>query len=274
MRIRWKNVRAKSAALGASWLLVLGVWLVGCVRSPVPPAPGMRAASADSTLPDTGKIPSTLDGDAIRLGKLIFDHTPKYASRYVGNQLSCGDCHINSGTAAHAAPMIDLPGLFPMFNKRAGHVISLEERLQECFTRSENGTPPPTDSKEIRALMAYINWLSPQDVKGKVYPGRGFIQLPPMTGDSRRGKLVYTQQCAACHGADGAGVPPVLPPVWGSGSYNDGAGMNNPQKMAAFLALNMPQNHPGTLTAQDSYDVAAYIHSKPRPKFNQKYKGY
>jgi hypothetical protein len=48
--------------------------------------------------------------------------------------------------------------------------------------------------------------------------------------------------------------------------------MNKPQKMAAFLFHNMPQNAPGTLTAQDAYDVAAYIHTKPRPKFNPAYK--
>ena len=34
---------------------------------------------------------------------------------------------------------------------------------------------------------------------------------------------------------------PVLPPVWGPDSYNDGAGMNNPEKTAAFLLHNMPE---------------------------------
>ncbi len=72
-------------------------------------------------------------------GKLIFDQTPKYAPKYTGNQLSCNDCHLQSGTASLAAPMVDLAGLFPMFNKRAGHVISLQNRIQECFTRSEAG---------------------------------------------------------------------------------------------------------------------------------------
>lgn len=72
-------------------------------------------------------------------GKLIFDQTPKYAPKYTGNQLSCNDCHLQGGTASLAAPMVDLAGLFPMFNKRAGHVISLQNRIQECFTRSEAG---------------------------------------------------------------------------------------------------------------------------------------
>ncbi len=67
----------------------------------------------------------------IHQGKLIFDETPKYASSYVGNKLACSDCHLQSGTAPYASPMIDLSGLFPMFSKRAGHVISIQNRIQD-----------------------------------------------------------------------------------------------------------------------------------------------
>lgn len=210
----------------------------------------------------------------IHQGKLIFDETPKYAKDYVGAKVACGDCHIQSGTAAYAAPMINLAGLFPMYNKRAGRVISLQNRIQECFARSENGRPLPVDSHEMQALVAYINWLSRDGEKGKPYAGRGFVKMPALTGDPVRGKAVYASQCAICHGTDGAGVSPILPPVWGPDSYNDGAGMNNPDKMAAFVMHNMPQNNPGTLTSQEAYDVSAFIHTMPRPKFNEAYKSY
>ena len=126
----------------------------------------------------------------------------------------------------------------------------------------------------MRALVAYIEWLSRDGIKGKAYKGRGLVKLAALTGDSVAGKATYAAQCAACHGADGAGVPPVLPALWGPNSYNDGAGMNKQAKMAAFVIHNMPQNHPGTLTPQQACDVAAFIHSKPRPKFNQVYKSY
>jgi thiosulfate dehydrogenase len=207
-------------------------------------------------------------------GKLIFDQTPKYASAYVGNKLACNDCHIQSGTAALAAPMIDLAGVFPTFNKRAGHVISLENRIQECFTRSEAGSPPATNSSEVQALVAYINWLSRDGVKGKAWPGRGLIKIPALKGDPVAGKAIYAEQCAGCHGDDGAGVPPILPAVWGNDSFNDGAGMNQPAKMAAFVLHNMPQNHPGTLSPQQAWDVSTYMHTMPRPKFNQAYNRY
>ena len=82
----------------------------------------------------------------------------------------------------------------------------------------------------MQALVAYINWLSKDGVKGKAYKGRGLVKLPPLTGDAANGKAIYASQCAGCHGSDGAGVPPVLPAVWGPDSFNDGAGMNGPQK--------------------------------------------
>src|SRR5579862_1063561 len=200
-------------------------------------------------------------------GKLIFDQTPRFAQPWVGNRLACSDCHLRSGTADYAAPMIDLSGMFPAFNKRAGHVISLRNRIQECFSRSEAGSPLPENSPQMQALVAYVNWLSRNGAKGKAYKARGLVKLPLLHGDPARGQTIYAARCAGCHGADGAGVPPILPAVWGDGSYNDGSGMNNSQKMAAFVFHNMPQNAPGTLTVQEAYDVSAFIHTMPRQQF-------
>jgi thiosulfate dehydrogenase len=248
---------------GAGW------FLAGCsgphpTATPIPPKSPFQ----------TQDLPKDRQTELIRQGKLVFDQTPKYAGDYVGNRLACSDCHIRSGTAAYSAPMIDLEEIFPRFNKRAGRVISLQERFQECFIRSENGRPLPSGSPQMKALNAYVDWLSRGGVKGKAYQGRGFVKLPDLTGNVSKGKSIYAAQCAACHGTDGAGVPPILPPVWGQDSYNDGAGMNTPKKMAAFLIRNMPQIHPGTLTPQDAFDVAYFIHSMPHPKLNQAYKGY
>ncbi len=225
-----------------------------------------------------GEIPLTPaqrdQAKLIRRGKQIFDRTHKYASHWVGNRLACGDCHLNSGTEPYAAPMVDLAGLFPMYNKRAGRVISLEDRIQECFTRSEAGKPLPKDSPQMKALVAYIQWLSRDQVGRQPFKGRGLVKLPMLQGDPVRGKVVYADHCAVCHGTNGAGLPPILPALSGRDSYNDGAGMNDPAKMAAYVAHNMPKNHPGTLNPQQAYDVAAYIHTMPRPKFNEAYKNY
>jgi cytochrome c len=39
--------------------------------------------------------------------------------------------------------------------------------------------------------------------------------------------------------------------------------------MAAFVQHNMPQNR--TLSAQDAFDVAAFVHGMPRPRLNPAY---
>jgi thiosulfate dehydrogenase len=107
--------------------------------------------------PDT--IPQRPLGDSIRLGRLIFTQTPTYAPAYVGNQQSCSDRHLAAGTVPFAAPVVGLPGLFPMFDKRANRVITFVERIQQCFLRSENGRPLPYDGPEMTALLGYVQWL-------------------------------------------------------------------------------------------------------------------
>jgi cytochrome c len=44
--------------------------------------------------------------------------------------------------------------------------------------------------------------------------------------------------------------------------------------MAAFMQHNMPASKPGSLSAQDSYDVAAFINGKPHTVFNRAYASY
>ena len=59
--------------------------------------------------------------------------------------------------------------MFPEYNRRAGRLISLGDRIVDCFMRSQNATgavpgeagargelPTPT-SKEVLALSAYVD---------------------------------------------------------------------------------------------------------------------
>jgi thiosulfate dehydrogenase len=236
----------------------------------------IHAAPQDThpTAPPAG-VPPVLSPQQqlIHQGKLIFDYTPKYAPQWTGNALTCTDCHRISGTVDYASPLIDVAGLFPMFSKRAGHLITLQNRIQECFVRSENGKPLPVDSPEMKALVAYINSLQTAATR-QPYKYRGLVPLPELTGNPTRGKAIYAAQCAACHQDNGEGIPRAYPPVWGPNSYNTGAGMHQIPKLAAWVQHNMPLQHPELLTPQESYDVAAYIHSQPRPQFNEAYKAY
>lgn len=242
----------------------------------LPPDP---VGSAPWQAPATDSIPTdSLKTDArselIRQGRRIFMATPQFASDHAHAQLSCSDCHIEGGIRPYASPMVGLPRIFPTFNQRAGRVISLAERIQECFVRSENGTPPDPQGREVRALLAYIDWISTPQPTRRKFVGRGLVTLPVLTPDPARGQRIYLSQCAGCHGIAGAGLTPQFPPLWGPDAFNDGAGMNKISKMAAFVQHNMPQNRPGTLTPQQAWDVAAYIHSQPHPAFNPAYKHY
>lgn len=207
-----------------------------------------------------------------RLGQAIFNHTPQYAAAYTGGALSCESCHAAGGTQPFAAPMTGVVQRFPQFTARAGRVISLEDRVRECFVRSENGTPPKDDSDVMRALLAYLRWLSPETAKAKPV-GVGFVTLRALTPDPVRGAQVYAVQCAGCHGQRGEGQG-MWPALWGPRSFNDGAGMSSLPKFAAFVHHNMPQNRMGILSVQDAWDVGAYVLRQPRPAMKPEYAGY
>lgn len=227
--------------------------------------------TATWTAPDPAAIPQGPLGDSIRLGLQVFNDTPQFAAPYVGNKISCAHCHVGSGTVAYSMPLVGVPGMFPLYREREKEVVTFEERIEECFQRSEFGHRVPNNSPEMTGLVAYAQWLSKDQPAGRPFPGRGLVQLPAgLAGDVDRGSLIYAKQCALCHGANGDGQLPAIPALWGPDSYSDGAGMNNIDRMAAFVQHNMPQTNPGSLTAQQAFDVAAYVHSKPHEHFQIK----
>ena len=218
-------------------------------------------------------VPPGPAGDRIQAGARIFNQTPIYAPQYASAILSCGSCHAAGGIQPFAAPVVGSLWRYPRFSDRAGRVITLRDRIEECFVRSENGRPLPYDAPEMQALVDYIAWISGTRETAN-YPGTGLIDLPPLKPNPENGARIYAEQCAGCHGDRGQGQLPLFPPLWGPDSFNNGAGMNNVTKMAAFVQQNMPQNRKGILTAQDAFDVAAFIHRQPRPAFNPAYEHF
>jgi thiosulfate dehydrogenase len=234
-------------------------------------------AIANGKLPHSASSPAPArrsPQDLAALGKLIFHDTPNEAKLYVGARLACNSCHLNDGTTPYAAPMTGIAPLFPEFSQRAKRMISLRDRINECFIRSENGRPLPQNGKEMMALVAYVESLSPQNDGGAEPSGRGLLELPARSGDPERGAAIFAAQCAACHGSEGNGVGSTVPPLWGPESFNDGAGMYGIENMAAFVLRNMPPTSPGSLTTQQAFDVSSYVHTKPRPKYNPAFDKY
>jgi len=235
------------------------------------------AAHAADRVPLSPPAPTALPtgplGDSVRYGQTLVTNTRVLAAGFVGNGLNCANCHLDGGRAAYAAPFVGLWGVFPEYRARRGSVESLEERINDCFERSMNGKPLPSDSREMIALLSYIAWLSEGVPTGVEVQGRGFKEIAaPSPPNAGRGETLYAAKCAACHGVDGVGLRGadnayVFPPLWGAQSFNSGAGMARVSVAAAFVQAKMPLGNAGTLSDQDAYDIAAYFTSKPRPDF-------
>ena len=238
--------------------------------------------------------PSGAKGELIRYGELLLTQTYTMlgpgawdpAMRYSGNAMNCTSCHQENGLKKFGLPWIGVSQMYPQYRAREDEEQSLEARINGCFERSLNGKALPEQSGEMKAMVAYIDWLSrdiPQNINGLGTPG---FEGPNRRADLVGGKAVYTRACMSCHGANGQGYRSmssgksggyVAPALWGKGSYNNGAGMNRLLTSAAFIRSNMPLgtqwNHPA-ITKEDAYDVAGYLSSRPRPRMSDLEKDY
>ncbi|MEO8305196.1 MAG: c-type cytochrome [Betaproteobacteria bacterium] len=231
------------------------------------------AGPAPFKVPDDATIPKGPEGDAIKLGRAVITDTKKRLPNNVGNGLACTHCHLAAGTTPEAGPFVGLWGVFPEYRSRNGQVNSMQQRINDCFERSMNGKALASDSKEMIAMLAYIQWLSTGVPVGVEVVGRGMPEgNTALKPNASHGKAVYAEKCASCHGASGGGTPNpaggyFFPPVWGNASFNIGAGMARTYTAAGFIKQNMPLGQGGTLSDQDAVDVAEYMTHQPRPAY-------
>ena len=234
----------------------------------------MHLSNAEpSTATDAEASTETELDKVIALGREIVLHTGTHplSKQYVGNDLACTSCHLEAGTDPQAASFIGVATAYPAWSPREQRVITLEDRVLNCFMRSMNGTRPPNGSKVSVAMTAYIASLSQgQAMKMNHEKPLGPRHVPTLnidmaTGDLARGRELYANECAYCHGDAGEGSDDG-PPVWGAKSYNHGAGLSRVPKLASWLKVAMPLGDP-YLTDQQALDIATYVNSKPRPEF-------
>ena len=232
--------------------------------------------------PDTSLIPTTGEGSLIRYGRELIVHTSRYLGpkgkvMQISNGMNCQNCHLDAGTRPWANDFAAVVSTYPKYRERSGSVETIEKRINDCMERSLNGKPLDNAAKEMRAMVAYISWLGKDVPKGKIPPGTGIktLQYLKRAADPGKGQIIFKGKCQVCHGSNGEGrIDPqtgdyLFPPLWGSHSYNSGAGIYRLSRSAGYVKYNMPFGQAITtgqkLADEACWDVAAFINSQPRP---------
>lgn len=225
--------------------------------------------------PSPDQIAAASNSSQIARGKEIVEQTFTALPDNVGATMKCTNCHLNGGTVKNAMTFVGVDDRYPRYRDRSGKEDSLAERVNGCFERSMNGTALDVDSDDMKAILAYMEWISSNVEDGTKVEQHGLQKLTALEPNPENGEKLYTVKCASCHQMNGAGLKTpdgtlLYPPLWGEESFNVGAGMARLNTAAAFIKWNMPLGQGGSLTDQEAYDIAAYFSTQDRPDFAKK----
>lgn len=219
----------------------------------------------------------------IRYGYQLISQTSYYLGpngtvAQITNGMNCQNCHLNGGTLPWGNNYGAVASKYPQLRARSGGLETIVKRISDCMERSLNADRAiDSNSKEMKAIIAYMNWLGEGVPKGIAPKGSGIMNIPYLdrAADPKKGQLVYVNKCQRCHGADGQGQKKanstghVYPPLWGEDSYTTAAGLYRLSRFAGYVKNNMPfgevSYHNPQLKNEEAWDVAAFVNSQPRP---------
>ena len=214
-------------------------------------------------------------------GKDLISNTSKYFGpkgnvAQITNGMNCQNCHLEAGTKPYGNNYGAVFSTYPKYRARSGAIEDIYKRVTDCFERSLNGKAPAKGSKEMEAIVAYINFTGSNVEKGKKAKGSGIYELKFLdrAADPSKGKIAYMAKCQSCHQANGEGllnddkISYQYPPLWGKNAYNMGAGLYRLSRFAGYIKANMPfgvtYKEP-QLTDEEAWDIAAYVNNMPHP---------
>jgi mono/diheme cytochrome c family protein len=122
-------------------------------------------------------------------------------------------------------------------------------------------TPSKTDAKFGKPISEadIASW----NIDIRTSDGKG---LPVGHGSVAEGKAIYDVKCIACHGADAKGGSVYGTMVGGIGSFKTSTRVLTPGSMYPYAPIlfdymrrAMPMDKPQSLTANETYALAAYI---------------
>lgn len=272
------------------WLLLLATLLISCenVSLDTKIISENKEEKFIFTPPDTSTIPNDIFGEAVRYGRKLILSTAYYIGpegingKYLGNKMNCTNCHLEAGTRPFGFNYFSTHARYPQYRSRENKILTLADRVNNCIERPHSGKPLPHDSKEMIAIVSYIQWLGKGVPTGEHVGGDNQIEMefPDQKASSDAGSIVYAEHCKSCHGANGEGkmfannITFEYPPLWGPRSYQAGSSLHRVIKAARFIKANMPNSttwRDQKLTTQQALDVAAFInddkiHQRPQPE--------
>lgn len=218
----------------------------------------------------------------IEYGKDLIAHTAKYLGpngsvKQISNGMNCNNCHLDAGTKPWGNNYGSVYSMYPKMRARSGQVENLYKRVNDCLERSLNGQPLQKEEREMKAMIAYIEYIGSNLPKGKEANASGIYDLEYLdrAADPLKGKAFYNAKCASCHQVNGEGILAAdkkeytYPPLWGKNSYNTGAGLFRISRFSGYIKYNMPLGatyEKPQLSDEESWDIAAYVESLDRPK--------
>jgi thiosulfate dehydrogenase len=254
-------------------------------NAPAEPLPQAATYSSDSlwTGADTARLAFLDDAheSMVRYGHDLIMSTaaylgPKGSVAQQTNGMNCQNCHLDAGTRPWGNNYGAVWSTYPKMRARSGRMESVVKRVNDCFERSLNGTALDSTSREMQAIVAYMEWLGTGVARNSKPKGTGIVELAYLdrAADPKSGEAVFAAKCTSCHGRDGQGmlkpdgITYMYPPLWGEHSYNQGAGLYRISRFAGYVKANMPQGatwQNPQLSDEEAWDVAAFVNSQPRP---------
>jgi thiosulfate dehydrogenase len=231
-------------------------------------------------IPDSAELNGDY-GALVKYGRALVANTGYYFGpggivAHKSNGMNCQNCHTNAGTRLFGNNFSLTASGYPRFKERSGTVETIVKKVEDCFERSLNGSKIDSTSREMKAFVAYLQWIGKNVKKGAKPTGSGIEELTFLNraADTGKGRMVYAAKCQTCHGKNGEGKLNVAgngytyPPLWGDHSYNIGASIYRLSKFAGYVSNNMPfgADHKNKqLSDEQAWDVAAYVNSQPHP---------
>src|SRR3954470_4468577 len=160
--------------------------VTACTRESAP-VPAKTGADSSWLRLNVDSLPNDSLTASIRRGRAILAATHDSMPAYAPSALRCTSCHLDNGRKLGAVPLYGTYARYPQYLERAGGVVSIEDRVNYCFTRSLAGWKLPDKLSVLRDIVAYPAFLSRGIPAGVDPAGTRIKPMPAGTGDSTRG---------------------------------------------------------------------------------------